>query len=256
MGTSADHKGSKPSTAPLIAPHADLNPGAPQPTPDPNRFRRFRTAMRKYSSTGNSDARERALGHYSRDVRGGGTLGARNFGAVSRAGAAAIAGLSALANGGTGVAATGHDLTAALGKSIDIAAQIIADAIAPSSESRDNIRVAMERAICAALEGEHSLEQSQITDDFLASVLLGYLTEAVFLDVWREAGDSTDGAELSDTAIHREDELREVCSVAVDAELSKLGVDELSKTTTTDLVQIQQNTVGAVLTYWEGLADD
>jgi hypothetical protein len=254
MGTSSDNKGAKQSSK-LVPDHADANPGAPQPNPEPARFRQFRTSMRKYASSGDSSHRDRALGSYSRSVAGGAATGARKFGAVARSGAAALVGLADLGAGGDASEATGSDLSGAIGADVDVAAQLIAEAIAPQSESRDQVRVAIIDAVCSALEGEDTLEQGHITEDLLNDVLHIYLADAVFQEVWNQAGDSTDGAEASDDLEKIENDLRAVIGEAIDIELEKVITGTISAMTQKEIEQAQIAAVRLVLQHWEN-ADD
>lgn len=254
MGTSSDAKGAK-QTSKLVPDHADANPGAPQPDPEPARFRQFRTSMRKYSASGDSTHRDGALGSYSRSVVGGAATGSRKFGAVARSGAAAVAGLADLGAGGDASNATGSDLSAAIGADVDVAAQLIAEAIAPQSESRDQVRVAIIDAVCSALEGEDTLEAGRITEDLLNDVLHIYLADAVFQEVWNQAGDSTDGAETSEDLARIEDDLRAVVGEAIDIELDKVITGKISEMTQKEIEQAQIAAIKQVLEHWEDLND-
>ena len=254
MGTSTDGRGSRPSSK-LVPDHADSTPELKQPEPELSRFRQFRTSMRRYTRTGDSEYRDRALGGYARSVVGGAAVGARKFGAVSRSGAVAISGLSDLADGGNASEATGSDLSAAIGADVDVAAQLIAEAIAPHTESRDQVRVAIIEAVCSALEGEDTLEVSHITEGMLCDVLHIYLAEAVFLEIWNQAGDATDGAERSADLAVIENDLRTVVAAAIDMELDKVISGPVSKMTPDEIEQVQLQAVKHALERWED-ADD
>lgn len=254
MGTSQNHRGSKPGSG-LIPPHADATPGATIPDPLPDRFRRFRLSMGGFVGSGTAQDRDRALGRYAREASGGANVGYRKFGAAARAGGVAIGALSDLAQGGTGEAAIQRSVSEALGKPIDVAAQILAEAIAPNNESRDRVILALEEAICVALEGEETLEAALITEDFLSSVLLEYLTEVVFQDVWIEAGDSTNAAVSHAQLADRENSMRQAVRATVDAEIAALPGLQLRTMTPAQITALQLNILRSVLAIWEGYGE-
>lgn len=255
MGTSSNHGGSKPGSG-LIPPHADATPGAPIPPPMPDRFRRFRLSMGGFVRSGAAQDRDRALGRYAREASGGSSVGFRKFGAAARAGGAAIAALAGAAQAGGGSlpaqTAVQRSVSEALGKPIDVAAQILAQAMAPDSESRDRIVVAFEEAVCIALEGEDTFEAALITDDFLGSVMLEYITEIVFQDVWIEAGDATNSAVSHTQLATRENSLRQTVRAMVDAEIAVLPANQLNSMSSDSLSALQLNIVRSVLAIWEG----
>ena len=255
VGTSRDHKGSS-NRSPLVPAHADAEPGKPVPdAPMDHRFRGFRTAMRGYTASRDTQKRDRALGRYARDAVGGASTGSRRFGAASLAGSATIAGLAEMAAGGTGETSTGKNLSSALGKSVDEAAQIIAEALAPENESHDRIRDALEVAICATLEGEATFQVGSINDDFLAHLLLAYLAESVFQDVWLEAGDSTNAGQAASDPMAAENDLRQYVLAAVDSHLDKHLSGGLANLSPDQIRKIQLDTVREVLSDWEGLPE-
>jgi hypothetical protein len=256
MGTSQNHGGSKPGSG-LIPPHADATPGAPVPQPMPDRFRRFRVSMGSFVHSGAARDRDRALGRYAREASGGANVGYRKFGAAARAGGAGIAALAGLTQAATGQAQTAaqRSLGDALGKPVDVAAQILAQAIAPDNESRDRIIVAFEEAVCVALEGEVTFEAGLITEDFLSSVLLEYVTEVVFQDVWIEAGDSTNAAASHTQLAERENSMRETVRATVDAEIADIGPMKLSTMSPDQISALQLNATRSVLAIWEGYGE-
>jgi hypothetical protein len=257
MGTSQNHGGSKPGSG-LIPPHADATPDAPVPEPMPDRFRRFRLSMGSFVNSGSAKDRDRALGRYVREASGGANVGYRKFGAAARAGGAGVAALGSLADAATGQppqTPEQRSLREALGKPADVAAQILAQLIAPDNESRDRIMVAFEEAVCVALEGEATLEADAITDDFLSSVLLEYLAEVIFQDVWIEAGNATDAAVSHVQLTERENSMRQTVRAAVDAEIAAIGAPQLSTMSPAQISALQLTIVRAVLGIWESYAE-
>lgn len=255
MGTSRDHKGSS-NRSPLVPAHADSEPGKPVPDAQlAQRFRGFRTAIRGFVSSGDSGKRDRALGRYARDAIGGASTGSRRFGAAASAGGGLIAGFSEIAAGGTGATSTGQDLTSALGQPIDSAAQIIAEALAPQNESHDRVRDALEVAICEALDGQTTLQAHLIDDEFLARLLLAYLSESIFQDVWLEAGDSTNATDDPNAPINAENALREFVEASVDDRLNAHIASGLSTLTADQIREIQLSTTREVLDDWENLPE-
>lgn len=243
MGTSGDHKG-KDGKSPLVPPHADAEPEKPLPDPPPNRFSRFRRSMTDYIKTGSSTLRDRTLSRYAREASGGSSIAFRKFGAVATSGADLISGFS-------NIDESGSLLNSSIGQPIDIAAQIISEAVAPQDESRDIITSAMQDAIMSALEGKEELESTHLTEDILADILIEYLTQSILIDIWHDYGDSERSFDSPSELRARNDELRTTIRAVVDSELSdkvEIGLSNLNKE---ELRQVQLDAIKSVTAIWE-----
>lgn len=251
MGTSKDGSGSN-DRSPLIPDHADAEPNQPAPPRDPNALRKYRLAITRYVRSGNTDDRRAVLRGYASNAVGGSSHGYRRQGATAKAGGSAIAGIGDLGRGGTGQAATGSDLRAAIGKPIEEAAQIIAEAVAPENQDRDEIRAAIQDAICEVLSEEPAFDPSAMTEDQFHDLLATYVTLCVFHDLWfREAGASVNRYASPEALIDRENDLRETVRATVDNVLSQRAGTPVSQMTADELRSLQLAVVQGTLEVWE-----
>jgi len=252
MGTSSNSKGST-DRSPLVPPHADSEPGSPPPTRPEQGLSNFRRSLTGFIKSGGSELRDRTLSRYASGAVGGSSAGVRRFGAIASGAAAALDALSELGSGGTGEAATGQDLSDAIGAPVEIAAQMIAEAISPEDSEGDLIRQLMQDAICEALQDEEFLERDSVTPEFLDEVLFLYTVEAILHDIMaREGSPSLDAAESAEILQARENELREAVESEVDSRLAAFedGRD-LATMTNEDRKQLQLDSIRAVLEIWE-----
>ncbi|WP_152461257.1 hypothetical protein [Roseivivax sp. THAF30] len=192
------------------------------------------------------------LRNYARKAVGGSSNGYRRQGANARSGAAGIAGIGDLSRGGTGQTATGRDLREAIGKPVEEAAQIIADAVAPEGQDRDEVRAAIQDAICQVLSEQNAFDPSAITEDQFHDLLAVYVTTCVFHDIWfREAGASVNRNASPEALIDRENDLRETVRATVDNMLSRRGGAPVSQMSANDLRDLQLDVVRGALEVWE-----
>lgn len=252
MGTSANSKGSS-NRSPLVPAHADSDPGKPIPPRPENGLSNFRRSLTGFMKSGGQELRDRSLGRYARGAVGGSSVGVRRYGAVAGSGSVAIGALSELAAGGTGEAASGRDLSDAIGAPVETAAQIIAEAVAPENSEGDGVRILIEMAICEVLQNEDTLELAMITPDFLDAVLFEYTVEAIMQDMLaREGSPSLDAAESAEIQLARESELRQAVESVVDSRLAanQAGRD-LGTMSQADRRQLQLDCIQSVLEVWE-----
>lgn len=251
MGTSKDASGSN-DRSPLIPDHADAEPGRPVPPRAPNALRKYRNAVTRYVRSGTEDDRRDLLRGYARHAVGGSSHGYRRQGAAALAGGNAISGIGGLGRGGDGRAATDLDLRAAVGKPIEEAAQIIADAVAPEGQDRDEIRAILQDAICEVLAEEPTFDPSTMTEDMFHDLLSTYITLCVFHDIWfREAGASVNKHASPDALMDRENALRETVRATVDNVLSRRDGTLVSRMTADELRDLHLTVVREAQEIWE-----
>lgn len=252
MGTSSNSKGSS-DRSPLVPPHADSDSKQPPPSRPDKGLSNFRRSLTSFIKSGGTDLRDRTLGRYARGAVGGSSAGVRRFGAIANGAAAALGALSEIGTGGTGEVATGQDLSTAVGAPVDVAAQIISEAIAPNNSEGDLIRQLMQEAICEALQGEETLERDTVSPEFLDEVLFLYTVEAILHDMLaREGSPSLDAAESAEILQARENELREAVETEVDSRLAALDDGrELSTMSNAERRQLQLDCIQSVLEIWE-----
>ncbi len=251
MGTSKDGSGSN-DRSPLVPEHADAEPGKPLPPREPNALRSYRNSVTRYIRSGSTDDRRAVLGNYARNAVGTSSYGYRRQGANARSGAAGIAGIGDLSRGGTGQEATGRDLRSAIGRPVEEAAQIIADAVAPEGQDRDEVRAAIQDAICQVLSEQDTFDPSAMTEDQFHDLLAVYVTTCVFHDLWfREAGASVNRNASPEALMDRENDLRETVRATVDNVLSQRGGMPVSQMSANDLRDLQLDVVRGTLEIWE-----
>lgn len=254
MGTSSNSTGSK-GKSPLIPPHADSEPGKPVPERPEGGLANFRRSLTDFMKSGGSTLRDRALHRYARGAVGGPSTGTRRFGSVAVGGAVALGALSELAQGGDGSATSGRDISGAIGAPIDVAAQIIAEAVAPQGAEGDRVRILIQEAICEVLEeaSEDALTAEAITPEFLSNVMFNYIVEAILHDIlYTEGSPSLDAAESAQTLQDRENDLREAVSAVVDGYLTNNPqYADLSSTTNEQRRQLQLDCIRSVLDVWD-----
>ena len=251
MGTSKDGSGSN-DRSPLIPEHADAEPGQPIPQREPNALRSYRRSVSSYIRSGSADDRRDVLRGYARNAVGGSSYGYRRQGTNAQSGGSAIAGIGDLGRGGTGQDATGHDLREAIGKPIEEAAQIIADAVAPEGQDRDEVRAAIQDTICQVLSDQDMFDPSAMTEDQFHDLLAAYVTTCVFHDLWfREAGASVNRNASPEALMDRENELRETVRATVDNVLSRRDSTSISQMSADGLRDLQLDVVRGTLEIWE-----
>jgi hypothetical protein len=250
VGTSGSSKGPK-SSAPLVPPGVDDEPGKPLPEPEGQRFRGFRTEFGRAAAGGGVSALSSALGKYARDATGGSAVGPRRFGSAYQSGAALADTLSNLAGGGTGQAITGIDLSWLTGQPIHVAAQEIARVLAPETIDADQITAAIQEAITEVLPEAGVFDSSLLTPDSLVQILVEYFSRVLFLEITDVAGDAWNKAPDAQHATQTEADLLELIRVVVDKHFSPRIAQGLKNPDREEFRRLERAAMDEVWREWE-----
>ena len=253
MGTSQSSPGPGGSS-PLVPPWADDEPQKPLPTPPGARFKPFRESLGKFLKTNDQSYLRSALGHYARKGTGGGSLASRRLGSVTSAGARLYGMLSSLAESKVPPDVS-IDLDNLKGQPCDIAIDIITQSLATNDGDTGKIRVAMNHALVEALDGVVFFDPTNITDDIIISIMINYLSEAIFLQIVNDAGKIpwTKPEKMTQIAI-AENTLRELIKVLVDKNMAtRLKLKKNTRTfTKQEMKTLQIEVIKIVWREWEG----
>lgn len=251
MGTSTSSKGPK-NNSPLVPPWADASPDQPIPTPpDVQRFKPFRVNMGKFVSSGETYYLRRSLGEYARTATGGSAIGARRYGAMSKAGSTLFGVLNELRQGGTGEESSGVNLSSLTGKDVDFAIQEIVTVLTPDNGDAEKIRAAMNAALSEALQGVEEFNPLEITDDMLIDMMIFYLRECVFEQVIMDSNEAFQKGDLQECQ-EAEGALHDLVGSVVDQHMRPLFLNGVATLTQNQVRDIQQSAVKEVLIEWEG----
>lgn len=255
MGTSSNNPGSN-DRSPLVPPHADAEPDKPLPKPEKNRFREFRTKLGKYIKTGDKSYLNKGLSSYAGKATGG--VGHRRFGTAVAASSTLISALSGFQQGKPIEDIEGIDpkkaerLSAAVGKPLDEAIDILADCLAPEGGDSDTVRDALVHALSESLEGlDEEFGYHALDEEIYINTVLCYLTEVVFQEVVLESGESFDKAESPEVLQERENVLRETVKASIDNHLSGHLHDQISSLSSSQIKDIQLAALKDVFAEWE-----
>lgn len=249
MGTSSSSKGPG-SKSPLIPPHADTSPEKPVPEPTGHRFRGFRTDFGRAVAAGGGSF-SGAIRKYARTATGGSSVGPRGFGPAYQAGASLVGVLDDLSGGGTGLESTGIDLSALAGQPIDVAAQEIANALAPDNPDADQITAAIQEAMAEVLGEQEAFDPSAISDDAITALLVEYLSQIVFQRIAGDAGDAWKKCPSPERTVEKETELLELVRVAIDTHMSPRLAEGIADLTKGELATLQEQALCDVWEEWE-----
>ena len=250
MGTSQSSSGPGGSS-PLVPPWADDEPQKPLPTPPHARFKPFRQYLGRFLKTNNQSDLKSALGHYASKGTGGGGIASRRFGSVTNAGATLYGMLSSLAESKVPPDAL-IDLDNLKGQPCDIAIDIITRSLATDDGDAEKIRVAMNHALVEALDGIAVFDPTNITDDIIITIMINYLSEAVFLQIVMDAGKAWTNAETATQAITAENTLRELIKVIVDKNMAPRLKKNTRTFTKQEMKTLQREVIKIVWIEWEG----
>ncbi len=252
MGTSGSSKGPN-SSSPLVPPGVDDEPGKPLPEPEGQRFRGFRTEFGRAAAGGGKAALASALGKYARDATYGSAVGPRRFGPAYRSGAALAETLTNLAGGGTGVAASGVDLSGLTGQPINVAAQEIARALAPDNADADQVTAAIQEAIIEVLPDAGVFDPSLLTPDAMIQILVEFFSRILFMEVTNTAGDAWNKAPDAQHATQTEGDLLELIRVVVDKYFSPRIAQGLAGANREEFRKLERQAMDEVWRAWEGM---
>lgn len=219
MGTSASGKG-RTSKSPIVPAYADANPDKPLPEPVGQRFRAFRTEFGRAAAGAGAGSFLSALGKYARSATGGVEVGPRRFGPAYTSGGALFGLISDLQAGGTGEGTAGTDLSSLVGQPLGVAAQKIAEALAPANADQDVIRIAIQEAIAEALPDMDVFDPAALTADNVIALLVEFFTRCLFQEITSDAGDAWNKAESPERTVEAENELMDLIHATVDRHLS------------------------------------
>ena len=250
MGTSQSSSGPGGSS-PLVPPWADDEPQKPLPTPPHARFKPFRQSLGRFLKTNNQSDLKSAIGHYARKGTGGGDLASRRLGSVTSAGARLYGMLSSLAESKVPPDVL-IDLDDLKGQPCDIAIDIITRSLATNDGDTEKIRVAMNHALVEALDGIVVFDPTNITDDIIITIMINYLSEAVFLQIVMDAGKAWTNAETATQAVTAENTLRELIKVIVDKNMAPRLKKNTRTFTKQEMKTLQREVIKIVWIEWEG----
>lgn len=250
MGTSQSSSGPGGSS-PLVPPWADDEPQKPLPTPPGARFKPFRRSLGRFLKTNNQSDLRLALGYYASKGTGGGDLASRRLGSVTNAGATLYGMLSSLAESKVPPDVS-IDLDNLKGQPCDIAIDIITRSLATNDGDTEKIRVAMNHALVEALDGIAVFDPTNITDDIIITIMINYLSEAIFLQIVMDAGKAWTNAETATQAVIAENTLRELIKVIVDKNMAPRLKKNTRTFTKQEMKTLQREVIKIVWREWEG----
>jgi hypothetical protein len=250
MGTSQSSSGPGGSS-PLVPPWADDEPQKPLPTPPSARFAPFRRSLGRFLKTNNQSDLRSALSHYASKGTGGGDLASRRLGSVTNAGATLYGMLSSLAESKVPPDVL-IDLDNLKGQPCDIAIDIITRSLATNDGDTEKIRVAMNHALVEALDGIAVFDPTNITDDIIITIMINYLSEAVFLQIVMDAGKAWTNAETATQAVTAENTLRELIKVIVDKNMAPRLKKNTRTFTKQEMKTLQREVIKIAWKEWEG----
>ncbi|ARS50770.1 hypothetical protein PSMEN_21120 [Ectopseudomonas mendocina] len=247
MGTSQSSTGPG-GGSPLVPAWADDQPQQPLPPPEAARFAPFRKSLGSAVSSGNRDDFRKAIGHYARKASGGGGTAARRMGSITQAGAGlfgALAGLPA----GTGEISI--DLGSLAGLPCELAISSISQALTTEDGDSEKIRAAMNHALVEALDGVETFDPQCISDEVIVNVMIGYLSESIFLQMVMDSDKAWNKAETTAQAIRAETELRELIKVVVDKKMAPKLTSNVRAISRKQMAQIERQAIIDAWTEWE-----
>lgn len=251
MGTSQSSSGPSGSS-PLVPPWADDEPQKPLPAPPGARFAAFRRSLGRFLKTNNQSDLRSALGYYASKGTGGGGLASRRLGSVTNAGATLYGVLSGLAESKVPTDVS-IDLDDLKGQPCEIAIDIITRSLATNDGDTEKIRVAMNHALVEALDGIAVFDPTNITDDIIITIMINYLSEAVFLQIVMDAGKIPwTKAETATQAAIAENTLRELIKVIVDKNMAPRLKKNTRTFTKQEMITLQREVIKIVWREWEG----
>lgn len=248
MGTSSSSKGAH-GRSPLVPPWADKDGLGPGPTPDPSRFKGFRTQLGKFVANGGTDDHylKSAVGRYARTATGGRNVGPRRFGSMVETGESLF---SAFADLRQGVDPPNLTLSDLQGKDIDVVIDILVQALVPEDGDADRTRAALNEALSECLEGQTTFDVTLITDELMVELMLAYVRNCVFGIIVQDSNESFSKGDPR--AVERaERELRSLIDVAVDKHMRPLLVVRGGAIAGTDVATAQRAALREIWAEWE-----
>ncbi|QCO00532.1 hypothetical protein D3093_35400 (plasmid) [Azospirillum argentinense] len=249
MGTSTSHPGPG-SNSPLVPSWADSNEQAPQPEPEGDRFRGFRTKLGQFVSGGDHGDLRSALGRYARTATGGRAVGSRRFGSMARSGGALFDAMAALRDG-RAPDVSGIDLATLNGRDTDLVIEALVDALVPPNGDADRIRVAMQEALSEALEGMVEFDFNQITDDIIVDMMLAYVTQCIYEQIVLDSRDAFAKATSAGRVEQAEKAMRELVRSATDTYMEPLLTGNVRTLNGRMVEAVQLRAIADIWAEWE-----
>ena len=255
MGTSAPHPGSA-STSSLVPEYADAGGPDPLPSPQPERFKAFRTRLGAFASTGSPDHLRSAMKHFATTSLGGSAAGARRFGSMARAGASMLGAFTSPGALSRTLASSGVDLVALRGASLETVIQAIARAFTPNDADGAKTETALREALEIALEEQNivdlDVENFQgFDEETYAKIITYYVQSCIVQHILSEGKKSMDRASTGPEQMARENQLREAVAEVVGASMIPLVKAGITHMSPIHLERLQINCIASVLSVWE-----
>lgn len=247
MGTSTSSKGPN-NSSPLVPPWADVDGGGAGPTPPPNRFQGFRTALGKFVKTGEQSYLHSALRSYASTSTGGSGVGARRFGAMAQAGGGLYEALDQLR---TDPASAPVDLQRLVGKSTRDVIDALVDWLVPENGDADRIRTALNDALSECLDGQEEFDFGSLTDDVLMDTMITYVSNCVFEQIMLDSNRAFSKAETPEQAETAEHALSELVTVVTEKHMAPLIEGEIRTMSNADMQAAQIAAIKEVWREWE-----
>lgn len=248
MGTSTSSKGPGGSS-PLIPPWANTDDAGEGPPPEPHRFREFRRTLGKFVSGGGVSDLQTSLGNYAKTSTGGSAVGPRRFGSMARAGGALF---DAIARGQNADPALSLKLADLNGLPTDVAIDKIVQMLVPVNGDADRIRIALNEALAACLDGYEDFDFNNFSDEMIVQIMLAYVTQCVFGQVVLDSKDAFAKAGSAARAELAERELHALVAACVDVHMRPLLADRLDTLDQRQIENAQLQAIRDVWTEWEG----
>lgn len=247
MGTSTSSKGPN-NSSPLVPPWADVDGGGVGPTPPPNRFQGFRTALGKFVKTGNQSYLRSALRSYAATSTGGAAVGARRFGAMAAAGGNLYEALDQLRRDPSKAPVNLQQL---IGRSTREVIDALVDWLVPENGDADRIRTALNDALSECLDGEDEFDFSHLTDDVLINTMITYVSNCVFEQIMLDSNRAFAKAETPEQAETAEHALSELVTVVTEKHMAPLIEGEIRTMSNADMQAAQIAAIKEVWREWE-----
>jgi hypothetical protein len=247
MGTSTSSRGPN-NSSPLVPPWADVDGRGTGPTPPPNRFQGFRTALGKFVRTGNQSYMRSALRSYASTSTGGSAVGARRFGAMVQAGGGLYEALDQLRRDPANAPV---DLQRLVGKSTREVIDALVDWLVPENGDADRIRTALNDSLSECLDGADEFDFGSLTDDVLMDIMITYVSNCVFEQIMLDSNRAFAKAQTPEQAETAEHALSELVTVVTEKHMTPLIEREIRTMSNADMQAAQIAAIKDVWREWE-----
>jgi hypothetical protein len=153
--------------------------------------------------------------------------------------------------GGSGQAATGFDLSGLSGRPLDVAAQEIAQRLAPDNADADRIAGAMQEALAEALPDQSVFDPTAMSPDQIIAVLVQFMSLILFNQVVEDAASAWNKAPDAERTVEAEGELLELIKAAVDKHLAPKLANGAGTLAKADVQRLQREAMEEVWREWE-----